>query len=268
MAVIVIQGTGDVGSAVAYLLHKAGYSVVMHDTSNPAHSRRGMAFVDALYAGKAEWLGVIAKRANVLPDIGYMVRCRRAVPVVDEPLERVLAAVRPEVLVDARMRKREQPEVQRGLAPLTIGLGPHVEAGENVDVAIETAWGDDLGAVLWQGRTQDLAGEPQPIAGHARDRYVYAPVAGVFSSPFNIGDAVVQGQEVACIGDISVSAPLSGYLRGLTHNDAFVRQGTKIIEVDPRDTKDGLSGMGERPRRIAEGVLKAIASKCSQPRYG
>jgi hypothetical protein len=38
-------------------------------------------------------------------------------------------------VIDARMRKRAVPEGQRGLAPLTIGLGPNFIAGENVDVA-------------------------------------------------------------------------------------------------------------------------------------
>lgn len=262
MAIVVVQGTGDVGSAVAYMLHMAGHSVVMQDTAAPTHSRRRMAFVDALYEGKAELLGVLAKKAKTLPDLGYMLRCRRALPVINEPLEHVIETVRPAVLVDARMRKRERPETQRGLAPLTVGLGPNFEAGTNVDAAIETAWGDHLGAVLWQGRTRDLVGEPQPIAGHARDRYVYAPAAGVFTTPFNVGDAVVEGQEIARIGELMIAAPLSGYLRGLTHDGAPVRQGTKIIEVDPRASKDGVTGLGERPRCIAEGVLKAIeASK-------
>lgn len=268
MAVIVVQGTGDVGSAVAYMLHKAGHRVVMHDSAAPSHSRRRMAFVDALYEGTAELQGVLAKRARTLRDLWYMVRCPRAVPVVDEPLERVIATVRPEILVDARMRKRERPETQRGLAPLTVGLGPNFEPGVNVDVAIETAWGDELGAVLWCGRTRDLAGEPQTIAGHARDRYVYAPVAGIFTTPFNVGDAVVQGQQVARIGDTALAAPLSGYLRGLTHDGAPVQQGAKIIEVDPSGSKHAVAGLGERPRRIAEGVLKAIEASKTRPIAG
>jgi hypothetical protein len=34
--------------------------------------------------------------------------------------------------------------------------------------------------------------------------------------------------------------------------------GTKIIEVDPRLQNAQISGIGERPARIAEGVLSAI----------
>lgn len=261
MAVIVVRGTGDVGSAVASVLFCAGHSVVLHDASSPSYTRRGMAFVDALYQKTADLEGLLAKRARSLQDLAFMLRCRRAVPVIDAPLEKLVAEVKPQVLVDARMRKHDWPEAQRGHAPLTIGLGPNFEAGINVDIAIETQWGDELGAVIRAGSTRALAGEPQPIEGHARERYVYAPAAGTFATRFNIGDVVEKGQEVARIGETPVYAPLSGCLRGVTHDRASVSKGAKIIEVDPRGDVRAAHGLGERPRRIAEGVLKAIEEK-------
>jgi xanthine dehydrogenase accessory factor len=261
MGTVLVRGTGDVGSAVAYALYRAGHSVVLHDTPRPPHHRRGMAFVDALFGRVVNLEGVLGKRARTLDDLPHMVRCGRAVPVCDAPFEEVIATVRPDVLVDARMRKRVRPESQRGLAPLTIGLGPNFEAGANTDAVVETAWGDELGAVLWSGRTRDLAGEPQEIAGHTRTRYVYASCAGVFSTRFAVGDSVAQGQEIARIDGTPLHAPLSGCLRGLTHDGARVEAGTKVIEVDPRGIPQAVHGLGERPRRIAEGVLKAINVK-------
>ena len=217
-----------------------------------------MAFVDALYHGTAELEGLLAKRARSLADLAYMLRCRRSIPVVDAPLESVVATVKPEVLVDARMRKRVEPESQRGLAQLTIGLGPNFEAERNVDVAVETAWGEELGRVVRSGGTRPLAGEPKAIEGHARDRYVYAPAAGVFATRFNVGDAVVEGEEVARIGDSVIRAPLAGCIRGITHTGAPVRERTKVLEIDPRGDPRAVLGLGERPRRIAEGVLQVI----------
>lgn len=258
MTTILVRGSGDVGSAVASILFKAGHRVVLHDAPAPSHSRRGMAFVDALFQGTATLEGLLAKRARSLNTLPFMLKCRRAVPVSDAPLQDVVAEVHPQVLVDARMRKHDQPEAQRGLAPLTIGLGPNFDAGGNVDIAIETKWGDELGAVIRAGSTRALAGEPQPIAGHARERYVYAPAAGTFTTRFNIGDAVVEGQVVASIGKTPLHAPLSGCLRGITHDGVVVNKGTKIIEVDPRGDAQAAHGLGERPRRIAEGVLQAV----------
>jgi len=87
---------------------------------------------------------------------------------------------------------------------------------------------------------------------------VYAPAEGVFQTPFTIGQHVERGQEVARIGDTAICSPLSGCLRGITHDGATVALGTKVIEVDPRGDPEAARGLGERPRRIAEGVLRAI----------
>lgn len=261
MAIVLVRGTGDVGSAVAAVLARAGHQVVLHDGASPSHTRRGMSFVDALYDGTAELEGMLAKRVRSLGDLAYMLKCRRAMPVVDAPLEGVMASVRPDVLVDARMRKHQRPESQRGLAPLTIGLGPNFEAGKNVDLAIETKWGDDLGRVIRKGAALELEGEPQPIDGHGRERYVYAPVAGVFTTRLNVGDVVTQGQEIARIDEAAILAPLTGCLRGLTHNGATVAVRTKIVEIDPRGDPKLVYGFGGRPKRIAEGVLEAVSAQ-------
>lgn len=263
MEVIVVRGAGDVGSAVAHALFSAGYAVVLHDSPTPPHTRRGMSFVDALFEGQAELEGMLAKRARSSSDIAKMADCHRALPVSEGEFKGVIAALHPDILVDARMRKRDHPESQRGLVALTIGLGPNFEAGVNVDLAVETAWGEDLGAVLHSGRTRDLAGEPQEIAGHARDRYVYAPIAGDFRTKFAIGDAVAKGEEIARVANTPLLAPLGGCLRGLTHDGVTVRSGTKVIEVDPRGSANAVRGIGERPRRIAQGVLRAVRERAA-----
>ena len=258
MSTVLVRGTGDVGSAVATLLYREGHAVVVHDSPAPSHARRGMALCDALYAHTAELDGVLAKHARDPRALPRMLECRRAVPVTDAPLDDVLAEVRPEVVVDARMRKRSRGDAERRLAPLVIGLGPGCDAGVDVDVAIETQWGDDLGAIVRRGPTRPLSGEPQPIAGHARDRVVYAPADGTFRTSLRIGDAVVAGREVARVGDVPIVAPLSGCLRGLAHDGAAVHAGAKVVEVDPRGDAAAAHGVGERPRRIAQGVLAAI----------
>lgn len=43
MALVLVRGSGDVGSAVALRLREAGHRVVVHDDPRPAHARRGMA---------------------------------------------------------------------------------------------------------------------------------------------------------------------------------------------------------------------------------
>lgn len=195
---ILVRGVGDVGSAVAHQLFQAGYAVALHDTAQPATTRRGMAFADAIFDGRADLHGVTAVRLDDPAALAEMLTARRAIPVVVAPLGDVLAVLAPDVLVDARMRKRVHPETQRGLAPLTIGLGPNFRAVETTDLAVETTW-ESAGTVVAAGATRPLAGEPREIAGHGRDRYVYVPVAGVFRTGYQIGDDVRAGDSAGAL---------------------------------------------------------------------
>ena len=179
---VLVRGIGDVGSAVAHAAYREGCSVAMLDAPAPAHSRRGMAFTDALFEGRSVLDDVLCKRSRPGSHARAMLDCGKAIPALDCLLAQALDLGEFDVLVDARMRKRTTPERQIGLAPLTIGLGPNFRAGEGVDFAIETQWGDDLGAVIARGATAALAGEPNPLDGHARDRYVYAPRSGLFTA--------------------------------------------------------------------------------------
>ena len=112
--------------------------------------------------------------------------------------------------------------------------------------------------MIREGAPLALVGEPRELGGRARERYVYAPCAGVFRTRLQIGDTVTVGQPVATIDATVLRAPLAGVLRGLTHDGVPVTERTKVIEVDPRGREAEVAGIGERPRRIADGVLAAI----------
>jgi xanthine dehydrogenase accessory factor len=102
-------------------------------------------------------------------------------------------------------------------------------AGRHADVVVETSW-DGLGTVITEGSWRPLEGEPREIGGHARDRYVYAPIGGMFRTKSQIGDAVRQGEPIAEIDSMTLVAPLDGLLRGLTHDGVPVSVQTKVIE--------------------------------------
>ena len=261
MSLVVIRGIGDIGSAVAHRLFRADYTVVLHDNAQPATTRRRMAFADAMFDGETTLADVRACRLDTLDRLPSVLADRQWIPVVVADFTSLLGAITPQIVIDARMRKRTHPEDMRGLAPLTLGLGPNFVAGENVDIAIETSW-ENLGAVVEQGPTLPFGGEPRELGGHARERYVYAPVEGLFVTHAAIGDRVEAGEVVAAIDGTPLHAPLSGILRGLTHSGVGVAPATKVIEIDPRGRLDGVSGIAERPGRIADGLLAAVQARC------
>lgn len=258
MTTVAVRGIGDVGSAVAHRLFRAGYRVWISDEPSPAAPRRGMSFADAAFDGSAVLEGVTATVYDDPRLLAHALEAREGIPVFLGDLFELLQILHPEVLVDARMRKHTSPESQLELAPFTVGLGPNFETGMTTSVVIETQWGEDLGKVLTSGRTKELAGEPRNYGGHARERFIYAPVAGVFRTNRSIADKVEPGQVVASIDDIELKAPLAGILRGLVHDGVTVPEKAKVVEVDPRCALSKVLSIGERPGRIAEGVLEAI----------
>ncbi len=261
-ACALVRGANDVASAVALRLTEAGYAVLLSEGPAPAVTRRGQSFADAAFDGVACLEGAVCRQVEDVAD--WLRSGAHDLAYSSQPLEVLLTALEPEMLVDARMKKRAVPEDQRGLAPLVIGLGPNFVAGGNCHRAVETGWGDYLGQVIEQGPTRAFAGEPKPIGGWGRERYVYAPVAGVFRTTFAIGDAVREGQVVAHIGDTPLAAPKSGRLRGLVRDGVSLAAGSKCIEVVPEGAR--FSGLAERPARIAQGVFEAITEyRCLRP---
>jgi len=255
---ILVRGSGDVASAAAHLLFRAGYAVLMHESPLPTATRRKMAFTDAVFDGSA-WLdGVEGRRVDALPDLLAALEAHQFIPLTVADFEWIMREVSPAILVDARMRKHSQPEKQLGLAPLTLGLGPGFVAAQTVDIAIETGRVPDLGRVIRSGAAAPLMGEPLSMAGHARDRYLYAPLEGVFRTDLQVGDEIRQGQVVAHINGQPLTAPLDGVLRGLTRDGVPVAVKTKVVEVDPRGESAQISGIAERPAKIAQGVLRAV----------
>ena len=253
-----VRGSGDVGSAVAHALFTAGFAVAMHDVGAPAYPRRGRAFLDALFDGTVELDGVTALRVDRLDAFGRRLR-ESHVGLTSQAFDAAVAAWKAEILVDARMRKRQVAEPQRSLAPLVIGIGPGFAAGQTAHLVVESAWGGDMGRVISHGSSAPFTGVPRTIGGYGSERYRYAPADGRFVTDAKLGVHVCRGEVIGRVGDFEVDAPIDGVIVGLTRGGVELHAGAKILEVDPRGRPELAFGIGERPRRIGEGVLCAIA---------
>ena len=98
------------------------------------------------------------------------------------------------------------------------------------------------------------------VDGLSRERIVYAPIAGVWQTAFNVGDAVNKGDEIGYLDRCLVRAPATGILRGVSRNTAHVTMNQKIIEVDPSHQLKR-TGIGERPLKVAKGVIHALKQR-------
>lgn len=261
---VLVLGGGDVGSAVAHLLFCRGAAVLIAERPRSPHARRGMAFTDALFDGRAELEGV---EAHCLPDAESVVGCwmrRDALPIVTLPEEQLLAALRFDVLVDATMRRNHEPADLRSLAPLAIGLGPGYAPGRNCHVAIETQWGPRMGCVLHDAPAAPRSGGPRALDGVTRERFAIAPVPGTWHTRAVLEQPVRAGDVLGQLAGHNICAPIDGTLRGLARDGVQVAAGQRLLEVDPRNEPQ-VRGLGERPLAIARGILTLLEARPDVP---
>lgn len=257
---VLVLGGGDVGSAVAHLLFRRGVAVVIAERPRSPHARRGMAFTDALFDGRAMLDGV---EACCLPDAESVVGCwlqGHALPMVTLPEGDLLAALRFDVLIDATMRRNHEPADLRLLAPLSIGIGPGYEPGRNCHVAIETQWGAMLGRVLRDAPAAPRSGGPRALDGVTRERFAIAPAAGTWKTCAVLEQQVRAGEVLGELAGHNVCAPIDGTLRGLARDGVQVMAGQRLVEVDPR-REPQVRGLGERPLAIAQGVIAVLEAE-------
>ncbi|MBI2454686.1 MAG: EF2563 family selenium-dependent molybdenum hydroxylase system protein [candidate division NC10 bacterium] len=257
-AAVVIRGGNDIASAVAHRLFSAGYPVVILEAPQPLTVRRGMAYASAAYEGRVTLDGVTAEHAPSLERALELLTSHSAIPVVTGGDEEILAALDPRVIVDARLRKKERSISRVTDAPLVIGLGPGFTVGVEAHLAIETNRGPSLGRIITQGEADPYTGEPIEIAGHGKDRYLYAPRSGIFRTPLDLGSHVEAGEVVGRVDGEPLTAKLAGIIRGIVKDGLRVRAGTKLVDIDPRNDLTYLSELSRKAWIIADAVLTAV----------
>ncbi len=255
-AVVVIKGAGDLASGVILRLHRAGLRVIATEIEQPTAVRRTVAFSEAIYCGEVEVEGLRARKVGDCNDIPQA-WSEGVVPVLVDPLAEIVPRLRPAVVVDAIIAKRNLG-TRITDAPVVIGLGPGFEVGVDVHAVVETNRGHHLGRVLWHGCAEPDTGVPGEIAGHGTQRLLRAPSAGLFRGERAIGDRVEAGELVGWVDQTPVTAGISGVLRGLLHDGLRVCQGMKIGDVDPRAAREHCFTVSDKSLAIAGGVLEAV----------
>ena len=255
LPLVVVKGAGDLGSGVVWRLRRCGFPVVVLEAPWPTVIRRGVAFAAAVYQGTVTVEGVSARRAE-LGDVPALLE-EGIVPVLVDPQGLSLAHLRPDVLVDAILAKRNTG-TRRSDAPLVIALGPGFRAGRDCHAVVETARGHFLGRVYWQGEALPNTGIPGEVGGVSEERVVRAPIAGTFRALAQIGDHVRAGQALALVDGQEVTARIAGVVRGLLQDGLPVHAGMKVGDVDPRGERSHCFTVSDKALAVAGGVVEAI----------
>ncbi len=262
---LLVCGGNDIASAVAHRLFTAGYSVVILEAPQPITVRRGMAYASAVYEGRITLDGVTAEWVPSIDQVVDLLKSRSAIPVVASDDAGVLSRLQPRVIVDGRLRKKERSRSRITDASLVIGLGPGFRAGVEAHIVIETNRGPNLGRIITEGEADPYTGEPIEIAGHGKDRYLYAPRAGTFRTPLNLGEHVEAGHVVGQVEGEPLIAKVGGIIRGIVKDGLSVHIGAKLVDIDPRGDPAYLSELSKKAWTVADAVLTAVRQQSLSP---
>lgn len=270
---ILIRGAGELASATAQHLHQQGFRrILMLDRRYPKAVRRRVCFSEAILEGSQEIQGVAARFAASLAAVEE-IHGRGEIAVGVFNLEDTLKRWQPEVLIEAAMLRRNWG-LSPDLAPVVIALGPGYVAKKDCHAVVDTVRGPQVGAVF--DDTGDcLENEPPAaIMGFSSERIAKAIRDGIFFTQREIGDEVERGERIGTVVSVygvedfrrgvpvdasyTVTARISGVVRGLLRDGVPVKSGDRIADIDPRGRTDDLDHISDKSHRVAEGVHEAL----------
>ncbi len=253
---ILIKGAGEMATGVAHRLFMAGFpKIVMTEIEKPLSVRRTVALAEAVYEGSFTVEGLTARLIRSVSDAPAVWKMND-VPLIVDPQWQTVADMKPDVVVDAIMAKRNTGTVKTE-AEFVVGIGPGFRAPVDCHVVIESNRGHDLGRVLLEGEAEPHTGVPGDFKGFTVERVLRSPHPGRVRHVKDIGDEVRTGDVILYIDDTPVTASIDGMLRGLIR-DIDVGSGEKVGDIDPRGRKEYCFTITDKARALGGGVLEAV----------
>ena len=253
---VLIRGAGDLASGIALRLFHAKMEVVMTDLPRPTAIRRTVCFSQAILFGTMTVEDVTAVFAET-SEAAVSILKEKKIPVLADSEAACIAALRPDVVVDAILAKRNLGTKITD-APCVIGVGPGFTAGVDCHACVETMRGHTLGRVITEGSPIPNTNIPGLIGGFAGERVLRAPADGIFRQRLEIGDMVEQNEIAGYVGTEPMRCQISGVLRGLLADGTPVHRGMKAGDVDPRGEVSYCQLVSDKALAIGGGVLEAI----------
>lgn len=253
---VLIRGAGDLATGIALRLFRSHLCVVMTDLPQPTAIRRTVCFSQAILYGSYQVEDVTAELAATEADVRHILADGN-IPVLADPQAQCRAWLRPDVLVDAILAKKNLGTAITD-APLVIGVGPGFCAGRDCHAVIETMRGHTLGRVIRSGEPIPNTNIPGLIGGFAGERVLRAPCDGIFTAVYRIGDMVEEGETIGFVEGQPMKCTISGVLRGVLDDGVPVKKGMKSGDVDPRCKPEYCTTISDKALAVGGGVVEAV----------
>ena len=254
--VIMIKGAGEMASAVACSLYKAGFTrILMTELQRPLSISRQNCFSEAFFSLTKEIDGVKARSVKPLRPIIHSNWIDGYIAVLHDPTAESIAEVEPKIIIDARNIK-EKPDTSMEDAELVIGLGDVFTAGVNCHIAIPSS--------TWKTAEKDNVKHSKTADTISIDNLniIKSNLDGFFTTDHKIGDSIQKDEVLANINEVGVKAPVKGIIRSILRNKTAITAGTKIAEIDTQSSAVA-AGIREKWIPVAEQVLSEVLSLSS-----
>ncbi len=131
-ACAVILGTNEIASAIAVHIYRAGWSAVLSHDPHPPVIRRRMAFHDALFGEHAQVEGIKAANGDTGLEVAALLAKGEGVAITRLTPLGLATVSEIQLLIDARMQKREVSPDLRHLAALDSRRRPGIYSGRKL----------------------------------------------------------------------------------------------------------------------------------------
>lgn len=250
-----IRGAGDIATGIALRLWRSGIQLAMLDIHQPTAIRRTVCFSQAICKGETQVEDIKAIRAESVQQVPEILE-RGCIPVLADPAGDSIAQLKPDVLVDAILAKKNLG-TKISDAPVVIGVGPGFCAGKDCHAVVETMRGHYLGRVILDGEPIPNTNVPGLIGGYAGERVLRAPADGIFHQKLEIGAVVQPGDVAGTVEGIPMRCTIGGVLRGILPDKTPVVKGMKSGDVDPRCEVEHCYCASDKAIAVGGGVLQA-----------
>lgn len=256
MDIVVIRGGGDIATGIGHRLYKAGFKIIIFETSQPLAIRRTVSFCEAIHSKETTVEGVKAVYCKDV-DSSLKVIKEGNIPILIDPIGENIQRIKPIAVVDSILAKRNLG-TNKSMAPITIGIGPGFTAGVDVDLVVESKRGHNLGKVIYKGPAEANSGIPGNVMGFKEERIIRAVANGNIIWNYRIGDLIEKDQVIGQISGVEIKAEIPGIIRGLIKEGMYVEEGLKIGDIDPRGESVDPMTISDKARAIGGGVLEGI----------
>ena len=244
---ILIKGAGEMASAIAVHLYKAGYiHICMTELHRPLAISRQACFSEALFKPVKTVNGVRARSVSQSRPIISSTWISGYIAIVEDPTADIIDQIAPEIIIDARNLKSVD-DTSISDAALVIGCGDAFKEGIHCHHRIAPA-----------EKTSSIDKSSTDSVTKMKDKVLlWAEKDGTFNSLKKIGDTVKKNEVIALIDDTEILSPIKGIINSILRNKTSVTKGTRVAELIKNETGGSYT---IRPRWIpvTEDVLKTV----------